>query len=168
MKHALCTTFGASLSRKGSDQMAMSQAWRSGSKVAPWQRWIAHAGVNRLPSGCASALGSSAASPASAAAVKTGAKGERNELVSAGLKTLMQCISTCRMFMGELWTQLNGQSINILLLRDCSHGLPNPYCARTVHSDSIESILIVLLHYRINIYSGFSFQNVQKLSDKNV
>lgn len=80
---------------------------------------------------------------------------------------LMQCISTCRMFTGELWTQLNGQSINFLL-HDCSCGLLNPYCARIAPGDSAESILTVLFHYRINVNLGFNFQNVQKQNDRNV
>lgn len=46
---------------------------------------MAHAGVNRLPSGCASALGSSAASPASAAAVKIGA-GRLTDLTNSSLE----------------------------------------------------------------------------------
>lgn len=138
--------------------------------MAPWQRWTAHAGVNTLPSGCASAPGSSAAFPASAAAVKTGAKGRKeginrfNEHISAGLKMLMRCMSTCHMFEGELWTRLNGQSICRTAFVDC--------LTLTVQefepSDSIKSILIVLSQYRIDINSGFSFWYVQKQNKKNV
>lgn len=60
-----------------------------------------------------------------------------------------------------------GNRLTFLLLRDCSLGLLNPYCARSVRSDSRESILTALCHYRININLEFNFQNVQKLNDES-
>lgn len=125
---------------------------------------MAHAGVNRLPSGCASAPGSSAASPASVAAVKTGS--EREGRVNLLKRTHQLRVENAYAMHFNLSHVHEGtldaaqwaiDYLCVTALVDCLTLTKQELC------DSIESIIIVLSYDKIETNSRIGFQITHKM-----